>query len=110
MRPNRKLLAAALLGVGLAAGTLSITGCTHLGDKTVGATLDDATIKAKVKVKFIEDKTVSALNIKVDSYNGVVQLSGFANSPEEARRAEQLAREVSGVKVVKNDIRLKPAA
>jgi hyperosmotically inducible protein len=101
MRTTRSFVAAVLLGTALAAG------CTHLGDKSAGQTIDDAAITTKVKAKFVEDKTVSALNIKVDTYQGTVQLSGFANSPAEAERAAQLAREVSGVKVVRNDIRLK---
>jgi hyperosmotically inducible periplasmic protein len=59
-----------------------------------------------VKAKFVEDTAVSALNIKVNTYEGTVQLSGFAKSAAEAERAAQLARSVSGVKTVKNDIRL----
>jgi hyperosmotically inducible protein len=95
------MLAAAVFGVALA------TGCTHLGDKSAGAIIDDAAITTKVKALFVEDKTVSAMNIKVDTYQGTVQLSGFANSQTEAQRAAELARGVKGVKVVKNDIRLK---
>jgi osmotically-inducible protein OsmY len=59
-----------------------------------------------VKAKFVEDKAVSALNIKVNTYEGTVQLSGFAKSAAEAERAAQIARSVNGVKMVKNDIRL----
>ena len=99
MRTNRKILAA------LFAGTLA-AGCAHLGDKSVGATIDDATITSKVKAKFVADSTVKAMDIKVNTFEGVVQLAGFANSPEEARRAELIARETAGVKSVKNDIRL----
>jgi hyperosmotically inducible protein len=97
---NRNLLAAVILGTALAAG------CSHLGDKSAGATIDDAAIVTKVKAKFVADSTVKAMDIKVNAYEGVVQLSGFANSPAEAQRAEVLARETSGVKSVKNDIRL----
>ena len=96
-----KLLAAVILGAALAAG-----GCTNLGQKSAGATIDDATITTKVKAKFVEDTAVSALNIKVNTYEGTVQLSGFAKSAAEAERAAQLARSVNGVKTVKNDIRL----
>ncbi len=97
---NRNLLAAVILGTAL------VTGCSHLGDKSAGATIDDAAIVTKVKAKFVADSTVKAMDIKVNAYEGVVQLSGFANSPAEAQRAETLARETSGVKSVKNDIRL----
>ena len=101
MKTKSSLLAAAIFGAALAAG-----GCTNLGQKSAGASLDDATITTKVKARFVEDKTVSALNIKVNTYEGTVQLSGFAKSAEEAERAAQLARSVNGVKMVKNDIRL----
>ena len=100
MRTKSSLLAAAIFGAALAAG------CTNLGEKSAGASIDDATITTKVKAKFVEDKAVSALNIKVNTYQGTVQLSGFAKSAEEAERAAQLARSIGGVKMVKNDIRL----
>jgi hyperosmotically inducible periplasmic protein len=104
MRSNRNLLAAVLVGTALAA-----TGCSHLGDKSAGATIDDAAIATKVKTKFAADSTVKARDIKVNVYQGVVQLSGFANSRAEAVRAEELARDTSGVKSVKNDIRMAQA-
>ena len=100
MKSNRNLLAAIVIGTALAAG------CSHLGDKSVGATIDDAAITSKVKAKFVADSTVKAMDIKVNTFEGVVQLSGFANSRTEAQRAETLARETAGVKSVKNDIRL----
>jgi hyperosmotically inducible protein len=85
---------------------LAAGGCTNLGQKSAGNTIDDASITTKVKAKFVEDRTVSALNIKVNTFQGTVQLSGFVKSAEEAERAAQLARGVNGVKMVKNDIRL----
>lgn len=100
MKTKSSLLAAAIFGAALAAG------CTNLGDKSAGQAVDDAAITTKVKAKFVEDKAVSALNIKVNTYQGTVQLSGFAKSAEEAERAGQIARSVNGVKIVKNDIRL----
>ena len=100
---SKSLLAAMLFGSAIAIGSV---GCTHLGDKSAGAIVDDATITTKVKAKFVEDPLVKAMNIKVDTYQGVVQLSGFANSQAEAEKAGQLARATSGVKSVKNDIRL----
>ena len=100
MKSQSSLLAAFLFGSALA------VGCTNLGEKSTGASIDDAAITTKVKAKFVEDTTVSALNIKVNTYQGTVQLSGFAKSAVEAERAAQLARSVGGVKMVKNDIRL----
>lgn len=100
---KHRLLAAAVLGAAVAMGPVA---CTHLGEKSASATVDDATITTKVKAKFVEDPVVKAMNIKVDTYKGVVQLSGFANSQAEADKAAQIARGTSGVKSVKNDIRL----
>ncbi len=104
MKTRSSLLAAALLGVAVAVGSV---GCTNLGSKTAGEVVDDAAITTKVKARFAEDKTVDAMDIKVDVFKGVVQLSGFADSVAEAERAAQLASRVNGVKSVKNDIRLK---
>lgn len=98
---SKSLLATALLGAAVAFG-----GCTHLTDKPASAVVSDAEITTKVKAKFVEDPVVKAMNIKVDTYQGVVQLSGFANSQGEADKAAQIARATSGVKSVKNDIRL----
>lgn len=103
-KSNRSLLAAVFLGTALATA-----GCANVGDKSVGNHIDDSTIATKIKSKFVVDKTVEASDIKVTVFDGTVQLSGFAKSQEEVRRAEQIARETSGVKSVKNDIRLAQA-
>jgi osmotically-inducible protein OsmY len=97
---NRNLLAATVLGAALA------MGCTGLGDKSAGQTVDDASIVTKAKAAFAVDPIVKAMNIKVDSYKGEVQLSGVAKDPQEARRAEEIVRSLNGVRSVKNDIRL----
>ncbi len=69
--------------------------------------MDDSLITSKIKAKFVADKAVSALSIKVDTYKGVVQLSGFANDRREIERAVQIAESVNGVTSVRNDIQLK---
>ena len=101
MKSNRNLLAAIVLGTALATA-----GCANVGDKSLGAHIDDSTIATKIKSKFVADKTVEASDIKVTVFEGTVQLSGFAKSTAEVTRAEQIARDTSGVKSVKNDIRL----
>lgn len=100
---TRGLLAAALLGLAVAASGCAGTSTT----KSTGDVIDDATIATKVKAKFVEDPVVKAMNIQVETFKGTVQLSGFAANQAEADRAVQLARETTGVKMVKNDIRLK---
>lgn len=81
------------------------TGCAVARDQqTVGSYIDDATITTRVKTRFAEDKTVSAMAINVETLKGTVQLSGFAKSQEERAAAERLAANVPGVTVVRNDI------
>jgi osmotically-inducible protein OsmY len=98
---TRQILIAAMSAVALIAGT----GCAVVRDQeSVGAYIDDATLTTRVKAKFAEDKTVSAMAISVETLKGVVQLSGFAKSSEEKAMAERLARSTSGVTSVRNDI------
>jgi hyperosmotically inducible protein len=61
-------------------------------------------VTTQVKAKFAEDPVVSAMSIGVETLKGVVQLSGFAKTAEEKVTAERLARSVSGVQSVRNDI------
>jgi hyperosmotically inducible protein len=97
----RHILAAAVAATALTLGA----GCAVVRDQqTVGSYVDDATITSRVKTKFAEDSTVSAMAIGVETMKGVVQLSGFAKSTDERSMAERLARGVPGVQSVKNDI------
>lgn len=90
--------------------TVLATGCASTTtDKSAGEVIDDGWITTKVKATFVEDKMVSAKDIQVETFKGTVQLSGFADSADERARAADLARNIKGVKAVKNDIRLKAA-
>ena len=90
----------------LAATTLvALPGCAVTrGQSTVGAYVDDATITTQVKGRFIDNKDVDAASIHVETLNGTVMLSGFAKSSTERTTAENIARDVNGVKAVKNGI------
>ena len=89
--------------------TLYQAGCAvQRGQETVGAYIDDAAITSSVKLRLAESKAVSATAIGVETLNGVVQLSGFARSAAERSAAEKLAREVKGVKAVRNEIAIQP--
>ena len=72
-----------------------------------GEFIDDSVITGKVKAAFAADPTVKATEVKVDTFKGTVQLSGFVESRESAQKAVQLAREVKGVKEVRNNTVLK---
>ena len=97
------LALAALLGGAQLAGCASTP--TH---RSAGGFVDDAAITAKVKTALARAKDVSALDVNVTTYRGVVQLSGFVNNQDEARKAGEVARGVSGVRDVFNDLHVAP--
>lgn len=74
---------------------------------TTGQVIDDATVTATVKAKLIDDTTTKAHQINVETQNGIVQLTGFADSMASKSRAGELARSVDGVAEVKNDIEIR---
>jgi osmotically-inducible protein OsmY len=76
--------------------------------KTVGETIDDATITTRVKTAFINDPMVGALRIDVDTFKGVVTLSGRVKSKEEEAKAIEIARTISGVTDVKSSLQIEP--
>lgn len=89
----------------LALGSTLFTACAVSdGQSSVGQYVDDATITARVKARFAEDKTVSASRISVETLNGTVQLSGFATNQAERDQAAVLARGVPDVKSVRNNV------
>ncbi len=99
MFDRRKLLAAPF------ALALLASGCTVMeGRQTAGQYIDDATITTKVKAQMVEDPQVKASQVGVETMQGVVQLSGFVPSQMIAQRAGQIARNVEGVRGVKNDL------
>jgi osmotically-inducible protein OsmY len=73
----------------------------------VGEYVDDTVITAKVKAAIMGDSTLKVVEINVETFKGVVQLSGFVNSQSDINKAIELARGVKGVTSVKNDMRLK---
>lgn len=77
------------------------------GHRSTGQTFDDASITARVKTAFAANPDVDAMDVKVETYKGEVQLSGYADSSSQIARATEIAREVDGVRSVKNDLRLK---
>ncbi len=104
MKYVRSIAFAALTGI-----TLISTGCAVVrGQETTGAYVDDAAITTRIKAKFIDDKIVSASSISVETLNGTVQLSGFAKNMAEKTQAEQIARNTSNVRGVRNDIVVRP--
>ena len=95
------LIVFAIMGVSLAA-------CASSAERrSAGKYLDDKTISAKVKTDLAEDPVTKASEIDVTTFNGVVQLSGFVSTRESVKRAEEIARNVKGVKSVENNLILR---
>lgn len=76
----------------------------------VGEYIDDSVITAKVKAKLIDDPDLNAGEVNVETYKGVVQLSGFVRDPNDIDKAGEVARKVKGVHEVRNDIQVKQAS
>jgi len=119
MTPNltKALLVAAVLGSTAMAGCVSSSdtespaASSPAAQQTAGEVVDDGVVTAKVKAKLVDDPVTKAYQINVETFKGSVQLSGFVDSAEARSRATQLAKEVGGVKDVKNSLQVgKPEA
>ena len=86
----------------------TVLGCastaTHEG---TGEYVDDTVITTKVKAAILDEPGLKSAEINVETFKGIVQLSGFVSSRNEADKAVVVAQNVRGVKSVKNDMRLK---
>jgi hyperosmotically inducible protein len=93
--------------VGLVIVALALGACSATRtQESAGEVVDDSVLTAKVKTALIEDPVTKAGQIEVETYRGVVQLAGVVDSQESKARAVELARAVSGVKEVRNDLRV----
>jgi len=89
---------------------LSLAACAMFeGRETTGQYVDDTAITAKIKQAYVADPHVSALQINVETMQGVVQLSGFVDSTANEKRAVRLAQQVKGVKSVQDNIIVRAA-
>jgi hyperosmotically inducible periplasmic protein len=83
-----------------------LTGCTALTGKTAGQTIDDAGITAAVKAKLAGEKLGTVTKIDVDTNKGIVHLTGNVENLATKARATEVARRVSGVKDVVNNLKI----
>lgn len=72
-----------------------------------GEYIDDTVITAKIKARILDEPGLKSAEINVETFKGVVQMSGFVSSQSDINRAAELARGVRGVMSVKNDMRVK---
>ena len=97
--------ATSLLSIIAVAG---IMGCASSAKhESTGQYVDDTAITAKVKTAIFEQPTLKSAEINVETFKGVVQLSGFVSSQDNVNTAMATARAVNGVTSVKNDMRVK---
>src|SRR5258705_4954146 len=108
----KAILKRTMLATGLAASVaiLALTGCQSTSDRSEGRQLDDRIVNSKVKDALDKEATYKFPEVRVMTYSGVVQLSGFVNSAGQKSRAGELAKKVEGVHDVINNISLKPTA
>jgi hyperosmotically inducible protein len=87
-----------------------LASCQAMTGRTAGRNIDDATLTASVKSTLVADKASNFTRIDVDTTSGVVSLTGTVESPEQRKRAEQLAARVDGVKRVINNLQVQGRA
>jgi osmotically-inducible protein OsmY len=92
----------------LLAAFVGLSGCASTSKQEgTGEYVDDTVLTTKVKTAILAEPTLKSSEINVETYKGVVQLSGFVGSEQSARKALEVARSVKGVKSVQNAIHLK---
>ena len=86
----------------------SLLGCASTDKQEgTGEYFDNTVITTKVKAAIFDEPTLKTFEIKVETFKGVVQLSGFVNSQSDIDKAVEIAQQVTGVKSVMNDMQLK---
>lgn len=84
---------------------VSLGACDAIsGRETPGEYVDDTTITTRVIAEIIQDPSLKKFQVSVETFQNVVQLSGFVDSPQNVSRAGELARNVPGVRSVRNDL------
>ena len=86
----------------------TLLGCASTSkQESTGEYIDDSVITTRVKTAVFQEATLKSAEINVETYKGVVQLSGFVNSAADINKAVEITRSIKGVTSVKNDMRVK---
>jgi len=104
MNAFKSSLIATTIALALGATVVGAQDTAAAPERTVGQTVDDAAITASVKAKLIADERTKAFDINVDTAKGAVTLTGGADSADAKRAAQELAGEVDGVILIKNEL------
>ena len=91
----------------LVALAVFMAGCMSATNETLGENIDDTTITSAVKAKLAADKLATLTKVSVDTVKGTVYLNGIVDSSEMKARAEEVARQVQGVRSVVNNLQVK---
>jgi len=92
----------------LAMAVVSVLGCASTATQEgTGEYVDDTVITTMVKAAILGEDSLKSTEINVETFKGIVQLSGFVSSSADENKAVELARSVKGVKSVKDDMRLR---
>ena len=98
----------AVMGAALPLGMIGCaTGDSDSSERTAGQYIDDKVLVQRVKGALGDSKVYKFDDVKVNTYKGTVQLSGFVESDEQKKQATEIARNVEGVYNVQNNITLK---
>jgi osmotically-inducible protein OsmY len=101
-------LAKRFFAILMAAAMLFASGCASTSTReSTGEYIDDTTITTKVKMAILDEPTLKVLQINVETYKSMVQLSGFVNTSTQIAKAGSIARSIRGVASVQNDLRLR---
>jgi hyperosmotically inducible protein len=108
MKTNAKQMVLALT-VGATVALTGLTGCST-GNRTAGRAMDDRMVARRVKHELAHAQIYKFPDVNVATYAGVVQLSGFIDTPDQRAKAGDIAARTSGVHEVVNSLVLKPTS
>ena len=104
MKNLRNLFSASFLALTL----ITAAGCASTPkEEGTGEYVDDSVITNKVKAQLLQEPDLKSLEVNVETFKGIVQLSGFVDTHVNIEKAVKIARETHGVKSVKNSMRLR---
>lgn len=108
MKTTAHRLSVLMLAAAAAVAFTGLAGCASTAtQRSTGQYVDDTATTARVKAAIFNDATLKLSEINVETFQGTVQLSGFVNSAADIQRAVTVVQGVSGVRSVKNDMRIK---
>jgi hyperosmotically inducible protein len=107
MNLNQKMLRLTAVYLVLAMVLMAAASCRTPAGRTSGEVVDDATITSKVKAKLLDENVLRGVSVSVQTFEGEVTLTGAVDTKEQKDRAEDVAKNVYGVRKVNNLIKVK---